>query len=296
MLRVMAQADLIRRLTEAGPVLTDGAWGTELQARGLAAGEVADVWNLTHPERVEEVARAYVEAGSRVILTNSFRANRVALGELDEAARAAEVSRAGVEISRRAAGDRAHVFASIGPSGKLLLSGDVNEAELRAAFSEQADALASAGADALVVETMSDLAEARIALAAARATGLPVVACMAFGSGPQHDRTMMGVSPEEAAVELTRAGADVVGTNCGTGVEDYVSICARLARATTLPIWVKPNAGRPELEADQAVYRTSPDQFADHLEALLEAGARFVGGCCGTDPCFVSALAQRIDS
>jgi methionine synthase I (cobalamin-dependent) len=143
---------------------------------------------------------------------------------------------------------------------------------------------------------MSDLVEARIAVAAARATGLPVVACMAFGSGPQRDRTMMGVTPEEAAVELTRAGADAVGANCGTGVEDYISICARLARATTLPIWVKPNAGRPELEADQAVYRTSPDQFADHLEALLEAGARFVGGCCGTDPRFVSALAQRIDS
>ena len=296
MLRVMAQADLIRRLTEAGPVLTDGAWGTELQARGLAAGEVADVWNLTHPERVEEVARAYVEAGSRVILTNTFRANRVALAQLDEGAPAAEVSRAGVEISRRAAGDHAHVFASIGPSGKLLLSGDVNEAELQAAFSEQADALASAGADALVVETMSDLAEARIAVAAARATGLPVVACMVFDSGPQHDRTMMGVTPEQAAVELTRAGADVVGANCGTGIESYVSICTRLAQSTTLPIWVKPNAGLPELEAGQVVYRTSPDQFADHVEALLQAGACFVGGCCGTNPRFIAALAHRLAS
>ena len=292
----MAQPDLIRLITEAGPVLTDGAWGTELQALGLEAGEDSDLWNLTHPERVEQVARAYVEAGSRVILTNTFRANRIALGELDKAESAAEVSRAGVEISRRAAGDRAHVFASIGPSGKLLLRGDVNEAELRAAFSEQADALASAGADALVIETMSDLAEAGIAVAAARATGLPVVACMAFDSGPKRDRTMMGVRPEQAAVELTRAGADVVGANCGTGIEDYVSICARLAQATALPIWVKPNAGLPELEAGKVLYRTSPEQFADHLEALLQAGAHFVGGCCGTDPRFIAALARRLDS
>jgi methionine synthase I (cobalamin-dependent) len=291
----MAQPELISRITEAGPVLTDGAWGTELQARGLAGGEVADVWNLTHPERVEQVARAYVEAGSRVILTNTFRANRIAFAELDKAERAAQVSRAGAEISCRAAGGRAKVFASIGPSGKLLMNGDVSEAQLRAAFSEQADALASGGADALVIETMSDLAEAGIAVAAARATGLPTVACMAFDSGPQHDLSMMGVSPEQAAVELTRVGAHVVGANCGTGIEDYVSICARLAQATTLPIWVKPNAGLPELEADQVQYGTSPDQFAGHLDALLQAGASFVGGCCGTDPGFIAALARQLD-
>ena len=214
----MAAGSLLRELAAAGPVLTDGAWGTELQARGLGPGEVPDSWNLSHPDRVEQVARAYVGAGSQVILTNTFRANRIALGSHPDLERIAELNRAGVEISRRAAGDRARVFASIGPCGKLLVTGEVDEAALRACFAEQAQALAAGGADALVVETMSDLAEAAIAVEAAKATGLPVVACMVFDSGRNRDRTMMGVTPAQAAEELTRIGADAIGANCGTGV------------------------------------------------------------------------------
>src|SRR5208282_404763 len=203
------------------PVLTDGAWGTALQVHGLAAGEIRDLWNLSHPERVEAVARAYIEAGSRIILTNTFRANRIALAQYPERSRVEAINRAGVEISRRASRGRARVFASIGPSGKMLLTGEVDEAQLAAAFIEQCQALAAAGAEGLVVETMTDLDEARIAVAAAAATGLPVVACMVFDSGKHQDRTMMGVTPEQAAVELTRAGAQVIGANCGIGIEAY---------------------------------------------------------------------------
>ena len=164
---------LIQHLVSQGPVLTDGAWGTEFQARGLEAGECPDRWNLTHPDRVEEVARAYVEAGSQVILTNTFRANRLALERHGLAEHFKDINRKGVEISRRAAAGRARVFASLGPSGKLLMMGEVTEDELLAAFSEQTQALAEGGAEALVFETMSDLAEAKVCVQAARGTGLP---------------------------------------------------------------------------------------------------------------------------
>ena len=185
----------VQALLSRGPVLTDGAWGTELQARGLSVGEFPDLWNLAHPERVSEVARAYVEAGSRLILTNTFGANRIRLRENDAADKLVEINRRGVELSRAAAQGRSQVFASIGPTGKLLMSGDVTADEMRAAFAEQARALADGGADGLVVETMSDLEEASLAVEAARETGLPVVACMVFDSGREHDRTMMGSTP-----------------------------------------------------------------------------------------------------
>jgi methionine synthase I (cobalamin-dependent) len=290
----MHASGLIRELTAGGVVLTDGAWGTELQARGLETGQMPDFWNLSHPDRVEEVARAYVDAGSQVILTNTFQANRVALARHPDVEDVASVNRAGVEISRRAAAGRARVFASIGPSGKLLMMGQVDEAALEAAFNEQAQAQADAEPDAIVVETMSDLNEAKLAVQAAKATGLPVVACMVFDSGKNKDRTMMGVSPEQAAEELTRLGADVIGANCGNGIEDYIPICASLARSTELPIWIKANAGLPVLVDGKVVYPTTPDEFAGHLPKLLEAGAQFVGGCCGTSPEFIAALRRRL--
>ncbi|MBW2273539.1 MAG: homocysteine S-methyltransferase family protein [Deltaproteobacteria bacterium] len=291
----MTDNPLIRELLAEGTVLSDGAWGTELQKRGLRAGETPDFLNLSHPERVEAVARAYVDAGSRVVLTNTFRANRIALAQHPEVDRVAEVNRAGVEISRRAADGRACVFASMGPSGKLLLTGKVSEAQLHEAFDEQARAHAEAGADAIVVETMTDLAEAKIAIEAAKATGLPVVASMVFDSGKQRDRTMMGVSPEQAAEELTRFGANVVGANCGTGIEKFVAICASMATATHLPIWVKANAGLPEFDRGDVVYPSDSGHFAGHLPALLDAGAGFVGGCCGTSPEYIAALRGELN-
>jgi methionine synthase I (cobalamin-dependent) len=281
-------------LVGGGTVLTDGAWGTQLQQRGLQVGEMPDSWNLLHPDRVEGVARAYVEAGSRIVLTNTFRANRLAFGKHPDAERIAEINRAGVEISKRAAGGAARVFASIGPSGKQLITGDVTEEQLAAAFAEQATAQAQGGADAIVVETMADLSEARLAVEAALATGLPVVGCMVFDSGRHKDRTMMGVDPERAARDLTSWGVDVVGANCGNGVEDYVPICGRMAAATNRPIWIKPNAGLPRLVQGEVVYDTTAEQFAGFLPALVDAGASFVGGCCGTDPGFIAALDERL--
>jgi methionine synthase I (cobalamin-dependent) len=272
------------------PVVTDGAWGTQLQARGLGLGEFPDAWNLSHPDRVRDVARGYVEAGSDLVLTNTFGANRIRMAEQGQSQGVGEINRRGVEISRQAAGGRAHVFASMGPSGKLLLSGEIGAEELRAAFSEQARALAVGGADALVIETMSDLEEAKVAVEAACETGLPVVACMVFDSGKEKDRTMMGNTPEQAAEALTKAGAEVIGANCGQGIAGFVAICKRLRAATDRPIWIKPNAGLPTVVEGRAQYTATPAQFASCLPALLEAGALFIGGCCGTTPEFIAEI------
>ncbi len=284
----MMQVSVIDELLTDGPVLTDGAWGSLLYAQAVVPGQRPDMWNLTHPDRVEAVARSYVEAGSRIILTNTFQANRFALRH--PTSDLAAINRAGVEISLRAAGSRAKVFGSIGPSNKLLVAGEVGEDELRAAFGEQATALADAGADGIVIETMSDLEEAVIAVEAANVTGLPVVACMTFDSGRNRDRTMTGATPTQAAQRLAAAGADVIGANCGVGVEAAAPICAELASATNLPVWIKPNAGVPELVGHEVVYRMTPAQFAGHVAAILAAGADFVGGCCGTTPDFIAAV------
>ena len=238
---------LFKSLLAQKPVLTDGAWGTELQKLGLLPGEHPDFWNLSHPGQVSEVASRYVEAGSTVILTNTFRSNRIALGAHGQDVDVTALNAAGVDISRRAAAGRARVFASVGPSGKMLMSEEVTEAELERAFTEQCKALAEAGADALLIETMSDLEEARIALRAARTTGLPVIVSMVFDSGKEKDRTMMGSTPEQVAAALGEAGADAIGANCGLGIEGYIPVCARLRKATSLPLWIKPNAGMPEM-------------------------------------------------
>jgi 5-methyltetrahydrofolate--homocysteine methyltransferase len=285
---------IIAKLISAGTVVTDGATGTQLQQRGLPIGACPDAWNLTEPQKVEEVARCYVEAGSRVILANTFGANRFVLARHGLAEKVAEINRLGVEISRRAAKSRAAVFASVGSSGLMLMTGQVTEDELKAAFAEQVAAIAAAGADGIAIETMTDVAEAALATAAAHATGLPVVACMTFDSGAKRDRTMMGVTPEQAAEQLAAAGADAIGSNCGHGVADMVDICRRLHAATDRPIWIKANAGLPEMVDGCTVYRQTPAEFAAYVPKLIEAGASFIGGCCGTTPEFIKAVAKKL--
>lgn len=262
--------------------------------RGLRTGESPDAWNLTHPDKVEEVARAYVEAGSRVILTNTFGANSFVLGKFGLADKVSEINMRGVELSKKAAGSRAFVFASMGPSGKLLAARNVTEYELKAAFDEQAGAIAQAGPDAIVVETMIDLNEARIAAEAAVRTGLPVIACLVFDAGKLKDRTMMGNTPEQAVEALSGVGVNGVGANCGQGIEGFVPICARMRAVTDLPLWMKANAGLPERVDGQTVYRTTPEEFAAFVPDLVHSGANFVGGCCGSDERFIQAIGNAL--
>jgi methionine synthase I (cobalamin-dependent) len=285
---------LLESLLKESPVLTDGAWGTQLQARGLPPGTCPDRWNQDRPDAVELVARAYVEAGSRIILTNTFGANRFVLeghGLADEVER---INRAGAEISKRAAMERALVFGSIGPTGKMLVMDECTEDEMFEAFSAQAAGLVAGGADGIVIETMADPAEAAVAVKAAKESGVLVVASFVFDSGESLDRTMMGTTPEEAVAVAMEAGADVVGANCGQGIEGFISLCSRMKAATELPIWIKANAGLPELVDGTTVYRTTAKQFAEQVPALIGAGADFVGGCCGTTPEFIRETASRL--
>ena len=286
---------VLEEMLRKSPVVTDGAWGTQLQDRGLPVGACPDRWNLEEPGKVEEVARAYVEAGSEVILTNTFGANRYVLKRHQAAEQVAEINRRGVEISRKAAGGRAKVFASMGPSGVMLMMGETAPEELEAAFFEQASAMAAAGADGIVIETMSDPEETKLAVAAAKRTGLPVVACMVFDCGKDLDRTMMGTTPEQAAEGLLEAGADIIGSNCGQGIAGFVAICTRLHAASGRPVWIKGNAGLPEMVGGKTVYSQTADQFAEFVPALVEAGAGFIGGCCGTTPAFIQAIRRKLD-
>jgi 5-methyltetrahydrofolate--homocysteine methyltransferase len=283
---------LIDGLLAGRPVLTDGGWGTQFFKQRNRPDTRSELWNLSHPDLVEKVAKSYADAGSKIILTNTFQANRFALPDAVESIEA--INHAGAQISKRAAGEHTKVFASMGPTNKLLVMGDVSEGELFDVFAEQATALADGGADGIVVETMSDLAEAMIALDAATATGLPVVVSMTFDTGKKGDRTMMGVTPADAAKTLADAGADVIGANCGLGVDRIAPVCEALVQATDLPIWIKANAGAPALIEREVVYEMTADEFAGHVERLVSAGADFIGGCCGTTPEFIAATDRML--
>jgi 5-methyltetrahydrofolate--homocysteine methyltransferase len=296
--------DATRKLTRENfsdlPVLpSDGAWGTELMKLGGKAGEVKDLWNLEAPEKVFQVAKAYVDAGARVILTNTFSANRIVLERHGASARAADVSRAGAEISKRAAAGKAYVFASIGPTGKLVSMGQLDASVAEEVFAEQAAALEAGGADAIVVETQSDLEEAKAALKGClRATRIPVGVSFTFDSGKEKDRTMMGVSVEQTWSLARECKASFVGANCGLGIESYIPVARKFAACgKDIPIWIKGNAGKPELgPGGSTVYRATPDVFAKAVGPLVEAGARFIGGCCGSTPEHIRALVAALSA
>jgi 5-methyltetrahydrofolate--homocysteine methyltransferase len=280
------------RLKEKGLLIADGAWGTELVKRGLAPGEAPERWNLERPADVVAVAAGYVAAGADIVLTNTFGGSPLKLAKSGLGDRFEEINRLGVALSRSAAEGRAMVFASIGPTGEFMDPlGTVSQDEMRAQFARQAEVLAAAGADGIVIETMTDLNEALAALAAVReTTGLPAAVSMTFDPGPKGYATMMGVRPSEAAQRLQDAGADIVGANCGSGIEEMIEVARLMHEATSLPLWCKPNAGRPELLDGRTVYRQTPQDMVRHLPALVEAGARVIGGCCGSTPDHVRLL------
>lgn len=263
----------------SSPIITDGAWATELQKRGLAVGEPVELWNLSRPDDVEAVARSYIEAGSRIILTNTFQANPPALWRWGRADEVAAINREGARISKRAVGSSdVQVFGSIGPTSA------------GAGFAVQARALAEGGVDALLLETFTVLDEARAALREANETGLLVVVSFHFGGRIDAPKLFSGETPEEAALAVVDEGAWAVGANCGANLDDFGPLCRRLKSATDLPIWIKPNAGLPTIQEGRLVYPIPPEAFAAHLADWVEAGATFIGGCCGAGPEHVRAL------
>jgi 5-methyltetrahydrofolate--homocysteine methyltransferase len=281
------------------PLCLDGAWGTEFQKLGARPGELFDAWNVEAPEKVRAVAGSYVEAGAQVILTNTFSSNRAVLAKRRLEAKVAEFSRAGAEISAQAARGRAYVFASVGPTGKMVMMGEITPEQIEEIYAEQSRALAEGGAHAIVIETQTDLAEARAILRGCmKACALPVGVSFSFGSGEGGAFTMMGVGVAQAYQMAVEEGACFVGANCGAGIESLIVVARLFGQCgEDVPIWIKGNAGAPKLDAEgRTVYTAAPQVFSDAVGPLLEAGARFIGGCCGSGPDHIRAIAQRMAS
>lgn len=291
------------KITEAlknGRILiADGAWGTALQSRGLQGGESPELWNVDHPELVFEVASSYINAGSNIIETNTFGGNRYKLEHHGLGDRVSELNKAGVEISRKAAGEDNWVIASVGPTGKMVLMGDVTEEDFYNVFKEQVIALEEGGADAIVVETMSALDEAISAVKAAKEnTNLEIISTFTYEPTVQGEfRTMMGVSPAEAAVAAVNAGANIVGANCGKGYEGMKQIIEEIRTVLPeIPIIIQANAGLPELIDGESVFPATPKEMADQNPLWIKAGVNIIGGCCGTTDKHIRAMRDAVDS
>jgi 5-methyltetrahydrofolate--homocysteine methyltransferase len=284
------------------PLLGDGAMGTQLMLAGLEQGSCGEAWNLTHPDRVLAIQRRYAEAGSDCILTNTFGGSRIMLNRHGQKDNVAEINQAAVQIAREAFGDRGgFVIGDIGPFGGLLEPyGDFTVQQVSDAFLEQAQALVSAGADAIIIETQTSLEELTLSIRAARAAGAPcVIGSMAYDVTLDGStfRTMMGVDPEQAAELMVELGADVVALNCGTGMDMQRARDAvlRYRAVTDLPIMAQPNAGLPKLVQMKVVYDESPEDMVTGVEPLLAAGANIVGACCGSTPDHIRTFRRAID-
>ncbi|MBI5710946.1 MAG: homocysteine S-methyltransferase family protein [Candidatus Eisenbacteria bacterium] len=288
---------LLERLRSGEVLVGDGALGTLLMTRGLRPGAAPEALNLSHPETLEEIARLYLEAGADLVTTNSFGGSPARLRRYGLEDRTEEINRAAVLAVRRAVGDRAYVSASIGSSGHLLKPyGDGDPGEIAAGYERQIRALAAAGADLVCIETMTDLAEAVLAVRAARAVApaLPVMATMTFERTRRGFFTVMGASIEQAVHGLTEAGADILGSNCGNGSAVMGEIAREFRARTDRPIAIQPNAGLPEPRGGTIVYPETPEFMAENAKALVKLGVAIVGGCCGTTPEHVRALRDAV--
>lgn len=290
--------DLLKRL-EKETLLADGAMGTMLHSRGVSFDQCFDELNLSNPQAVAEVHRAYIESGAQLILTNTFGANRFKLSKhgLEKATK--EINRAGVELARNTVSSLSKdvlVAGDVGPLGvRLAPFGRVQPDQARAAFAEQVEALCEAGADLIVIETMNDLYEIREAIKAEkRACDLQVVASVTF---TRDDRTVLGDDPAKVARTLAEAGADVIGVNCSGGPAQLLRVLKQMVQAVPNgKFWVKPNAGWPEQVSGRIMYPAKPDYFGDYALSFREAGASIVGGCCGTTPQHIAAMRKALDS
>ena len=290
----------ITAAVKSGKILiSDGAWGTFLQQRGLQPGECPELWNLTHPDVVREIARSYIDAGADMIETNSFGGTIFKLEHYGLSNRVSEMNEAAAALSREVAGDARWVIGSVGPTGKMLVMGDVTEEELYDAFKTQVIALEKGGADAVCIETMTDLDEALSAIRAAKEnTRLEVICTFTFDPIAENEyRTMMGISPAEAAGACVEAGADVIGTNCGNGMKNMITIVAQMRDAVPgIPILVHANAGLPEIINGEIAYPETPEQMQALVPQIISAGANIIGGCCGTTPEHIAAIKTAVNS
>jgi len=288
---------ILNKIRDGKVLVADGAWGTQLQDRGLKPGECPELWNISNPERVYEVAKSYVDAGSDIISTNSFGGTVFRLREYKLEDKIYELNKAAAEISRKAAGEDGFVLASMGPSGKFLLMDDVEPHELIETFGDQAAALKEGGADAILVETMTDLTEATIAVGAAvERTGLAVACTFTFEKSAKGIwRTMMGQNVMDCIHEVKKAGASIVGANCGNGIAAMVDLAKEIRFVESdLPVLIQSNAGMPDLVDGEIVYPETPEYMASQVVSIIEAGANIIGGCCGTTPEHIREIIKAI--
>ncbi len=298
----MPEVGLIERI-EQGVFLLDGAMGTQLIARGIDVGTCNDYLNIASPDIISDVHRAYLQAGSDAVITNTFGANKYTLARHGLADEVAGINEAGAQVARQAATEHKYVLGDIGPCGDFLEPlGTLKANELRDAFARQAEALLTGGVDGLLIETMTALDEVTIAVEAAKSVSgdLPVLASMSFDKAGDSFKTMMGVGVEDAAAKLVSLGVDAIGFNCGTAtLDEYVKLAKNLvlavrASSDKVIVFAEPNAGKPELVEDKAVYKVSPDEFAAAAEKIHSAGVSMIGGCCGTGPAHIEAVAEKL--
>lgn len=286
--------DFLERIKTGQTLVSDGATGTNLQARGLELGLPGEVWVLERPDEIMRLQRAFIDAGAEILLTCTFGGSAMRLEQVGLGERMAEVNRTAVQLTRRAVDGRDVLVAgSIGPLGHLLKPlGPLEPEAAQAAYREQARVISDAGVDLLVIETQFDLVEAEAAVRGVRsASSLPLVCSFSFDRGT---RTMMGVRPAQAAAQMEAWGVDVAGINCGRSLEENLVVLQQLRSATKLPIWFKPNAGLPELDSEgRPTYSVSPEAMGSQVYTWLTAGAQVVGGCCGTSPEHLREIAQQ---
>ena len=287
---------LLERIAAGEILISDGATGTYLQANGLEPGGCPELMNDTHPDVVRQMAANYFAAGSDMVETNSFGGSPYMLRKYELAERVGELNQLAAEHARAAAPAGCFVLGSVGPTGEFLEpNGPATEAEMLDAFRAQVNGLIAGGVDAICVETMSDLAETILAIRAAKEHGdIPVIATLTFDRGPRGYFTMMGVTPQVAAQELTAAGADIVGSNCGIAIDDMIAIIAAMRAATDTPILTHVNAGIPKIENNVIIYPDAPEFMAERMIQVVNAGANVVGGCCGTNPDHIRALVATL--
>lgn len=293
-------SNLLKRIKAGEILISDGAMGTFLFEKGLQGGECPESWCVSHPKEVQEIAQAYVDAGSDIVETNSFGATSFKLKGYGVADKVHDFNVAAAKAAKAAIGSKGFVAASVGPTGHIVQDegGDTTPQALYEAFKEQVIALAEGGADAICIETMSSVVEAEQAIKATKEnTNLPVICTFAFEAGAKGFRTMMGVKPDRAAKAAVAAGADIVGCNCGNGIQKMIEITRQMRAAVPdTPILVHSNAGPPILEDGKTVFKETPEYMASYVPELIEAGANIIGGCCGTTPAHITAMAKAARS
>ena len=289
---------MLNHLAQGKFLILDGATGTYLQQHGLEPGGCPELLNLSAPELITQMAADYFAAGSDGVLTNSFGGNRFMLSRYGVGDQIEKINRAAAENARAAVPPGKFVCGSIGPTGEFMEPlGPVAKTEMYDVFAEQATGLNAGGIDAIVLETQLGLEEATMAIRACKeTTGLPVIASMVFDLGPRGYFTMMGVSPSQAAQELRSAGADVVGSNCGNGIERMVEIATEMAAVDNGLLTIKSNAGIPRPTKDGIIYPESPEYMAEHYTKLAQLPVRVLGGCCGTGPKHIARLRDAVDA